>query len=486
MSFAIRHFFIKSLKNRLLLWLILPLSLASFIALYDTRNYANKTANEIYDQTLAGSTIAIAERVVINDNDELDVDIPYIALELLTSAAYDRIFYQVNGTNKEFITGYKKLALSGPSVNKIAYSHNQDILFFDGIFRGEKIRLAQYRGMAIGPEQSHSFEVLLAETTQARDILAQDILFSTSWRLGLLLLTALIFVWVGIVIGLRPLSHLQQAIGRRNPKDLHPITHIVPLEVEGLISSINHFMARLGNSLSALRSFTGNAEHQIKTPLSVAKTNIYLAQQTNNDEEKHKLLTIANQAINRCERILSQLILLSKVENEAADKSKINFNLVEQVKLNISREYPAAAKIGIDLGFENQLNSQHAAIIGNEILFNEMLHNLIQNIFIHSDGCTSATIYLSQDRINYYLRIEDNGIGIEAHFYEKMLQRFGQSDSAKDKGSGLGLSIVKEIMALYNGEVKLSSTHQLPNKNTKLNEGLSVELKFEKPRHALS
>lgn len=378
----------------------MPLLLASFIALYDTRNYANKTANEIYDQTLAGSTIAIAERVVINDNGELDVDIPYIALELLTSAAYDRIFYQVIGGNGEFITGYKKLALSGKSVNKIAYSHNQDILFFDGVFRGEKIRLAQFSGMAIGPEQSHSFKVLLAETTQARDILAQDILFSTGWRLGLLLLTALIFVWVGIVIGLRPLTHLQQAIGRRNPNDLHPITHIVPLEVEGLISGINHFMARLGNSLSALRSFTGNAEHQIKTPLSVAKTNIYLAQQSDDD---------------------------------------------------------------------------------SDILFNEMLHNLVQNIFIHSDGCTSATIYLSEDRINYYLKIEDNGIGIDPNLYDKMLQRFGQRDGAKDKGSGLGLSIVKEIMALYHGEVKLSPTHRLLNKNTKLNEGLCVELKFEKP-----
>ena len=478
MSFAIRQFFIKSLKNRLLLWLILPLLLASFIALYDTRNYANKTANEIYDQTLAGSTVAIAERVVVGDNGELDVDIPYIALELLTSAAYDRIFYQVNGVGGEFITGYKKLKLSGKSVNKIAYSHNQDILFYDGIFRGEKIRLAKYSGVAIGREGSHNFEVLLAETTQARDILAQDILFSTGWRLGLLLLTALIFVWIGIVIGLRPLTHLQQAIGRRNPKDLHPITHVVPLEVEALISGINHFMARLGNSLSALRSFTGNAEHQIKTPLSVAKTNIYLAQQTDDSEEKYRLLTIANQAINRCERILSQLILLSKVENEAAEKSKNSFNLIDQVKLNIAREYPAAAQAGIDLGFENQLNNQHAAIIGNETLFNEMLHNLIQNIFIHSDGCTQATLYLSEDRINYYLRIEDNGIGIEPELYDKMLQRFGQSDAAKDKGSGLGLSIAKEIMALYNGEVKLSAAQQL---TSQLNGGLSVELKFEKP-----
>lgn len=450
------------------------MSLACFIALYDTQNYANKTANEIYDQTLAGSTVAIAERVVVADNGELDVDIPYIALDLLTSAAYDRIFYKVTTGDGTFITGYKELELNGKSVNKIAYNHNQDILFFDGYIRGEKIRLAKISGVAIGAEQSHNFEVLLAETTQARDILAQDILFSTGWRLALLLLTALVFVWVGIVVGLRPLTHLQQAIGRRNPTDLHPITHVVPLEVEALISGINHFMSRLGNSLSALRSFTGNAEHQIKTPLSVAKTNIYIAQHTNDPKEKQAVLTIANQAINQCERILSQLILLSKIENEAADKSKNSFNLISQVKQNITREFPSAAQQGIDLGFENQLNDNYVAIVGNATLFDEMLHNLIQNILIHSDGCTSATIYLSQDRINYYLRLEDNGIGIKADMYGKMMQRFAQTDADTNKGSGLGLSIAKEIMALYNGEVKLSAAQHSPS-------GLCVELKFKKP-----
>ncbi|NRA86071.1 MAG: sensor histidine kinase N-terminal domain-containing protein [Rhizobiales bacterium] len=471
---------IRSLKSRLLLWLILPLLMVSAFALYDTKNYARITAHSIFDRTLAGSTIAIAERVGVTEDGSLDVDIPYIALDMLTSSAHDRIFYRINFDDNEFLTGYKELVASGEIVNKISYSQNQDILFYNGIFRGEAIRLALYKGVAIGAERRHNFEILLAETTKARDSLTQDILNSATWRLALILATALVFVWVGIVLALKPLTHLQQAIARRTPNDLHPITHKVPLEVESLISTINSFMTRLGNSLSALRNFTGNAEHQIKTPLSIAKANIYLAQQTEEDVEQRRLLNISNNAITQCERILSQLILLSRVENEASSKSKLQFNLVEQVKQNIVREYPIAAQFNIDIGIKNNLNIDEINITGNATLFDEMLHNIISNIFMHADRCTVVTVYLNEDRFYYYLHIEDNGIGIMPENYDKVISRFGQTDASKNKGSGLGLSIVSEIMNLYDGGVKLSpATHKAQKANGQ-NIGLSVELKFKK------
>ncbi len=471
---------IKSIKNRLLLWVIIPLLLVSAIALYDTQNYAIITANEIFDQTMAGSAIAIAERVVVTDNGELDVDIPYIALDLLTSAAHDRIFYRINKKNGVFITGYKKLVADGAVKNQISYSRNQDILFYDGQYRGENIRLARFKGVAIGADASHEFEVLLAETTQARNLLTENILFSTGLRLALLLVTAMGFVWVGIVIGLKPLILLQQAISRRNPNDLHPITHIVPMEVETLISGINNFMARLATSLAALRSFTGNAEHQIKTPLSVAKTNIYLAQQTNNIDKKQYYLNVANGAINDCERLLSQLLLLSSVENEAAEKSKVKFNLLAQIKQNIAREYPVGAQFNIDLGLDNKLKNDNAQVIGNATLFDELMHNIIHNIFIHAEHCSIATIYISEDLEAYYVRIEDNGVGVAPNMHQKILSRFGQVDANKSLGSGLGLSIAVEIMHLYGGELELTNAIDSINSFHEKCKGLAVHLKFRK------
>ena len=67
------------------------------LALLDTWREAVKTANAVSDRVLAGSALAIAERVVVAEDGTLEVDIPYVALEMLTSAAQDRVFYRVDG-----------------------------------------------------------------------------------------------------------------------------------------------------------------------------------------------------------------------------------------------------------------------------------------------------------------------------------------------------------------------------------------------------
>ena len=80
-----------SLRRRLLLWLLLSTAVIGALALFDTYREAVKTANVVSDRVLAGSALAIAERVVVSENGSLEVDIPYVALEMLTSAAQDRV-----------------------------------------------------------------------------------------------------------------------------------------------------------------------------------------------------------------------------------------------------------------------------------------------------------------------------------------------------------------------------------------------------------
>src|SRR5690606_31901483 len=76
-----------SLRRRLLLLLFLPLVIIGVLALVDTWREAVATANAVSDRVLAGSALAIAERVVVGEDGSLQVDIPYVALEMLTSAA---------------------------------------------------------------------------------------------------------------------------------------------------------------------------------------------------------------------------------------------------------------------------------------------------------------------------------------------------------------------------------------------------------------
>lgn len=98
-----------SLRRRLLGWLLISTVVIGVIALMDTYREAVTTANVVSDRVLAGSALAIAERVVVAEDGSLEVDIPYVALEMLTSAAQDRVFYRVDGPPGQFITGYQTL-----------------------------------------------------------------------------------------------------------------------------------------------------------------------------------------------------------------------------------------------------------------------------------------------------------------------------------------------------------------------------------------
>jgi len=224
-----------SLRRRLLLWLLVSTAVIGTVALFDTYHEAVKTANEVSDRVLAGSALAIAERVVVTEHGTLEVDIPYVALEMLTSAAQDRVFYRVDGPPGRFITGYQTLPTIAPTAG-------QSIGFADATFRGEPIRIAVLQRSASTGINSVPFAVTVAETTIARRQLTQTILLRSALRLAMMIAGAALIVWIAVTVSLRPLYRLSDAIAERSPNDLHPIEQRVPSEVQGLVDTVNSFM----------------------------------------------------------------------------------------------------------------------------------------------------------------------------------------------------------------------------------------------------
>jgi two-component system sensor histidine kinase TctE len=135
------------------------------------------------NRVLAGSALAIAERVVVAENGRLEVDVPYVALEMLTSAAQDRVFYRIDGPPGTFITGYQEL----PTIDGVA---QETTVFGDAQFQGEPIRVAVLARSASTGTSSIPYVVTVAETTIARSQLTQTILFRSGLRLGALIICA--------------------------------------------------------------------------------------------------------------------------------------------------------------------------------------------------------------------------------------------------------------------------------------------------------
>ncbi|KQU64337.1 histidine kinase [Aminobacter sp. DSM 101952] len=437
-----------SLRRRLLLWLLVPLVALGLVALADTYNEAVDTANAVSDRVLAGSALAIAERVVVAEDGALEVDIPYVALEMLTSAAQDRVFYRVDGPDG-FITGYQTLPL-------IEGLEQEESGYTDASFRGEPIRLTSLSRAASTGASSIPFVVTVAETTIARTHLAQTILLRSALRLAILIGSAAAIVWLAVTFSLGPLYRLRDAIAERNPDDLHPIEQSVPKEVRGLVDTVNSFMGRLGSALGAMRHFTGNASHQLRTPLTIIRTQLALASRAHSLEEARQAARVGDEAVAHAERVIAQLLLLAKVDEAASDRLK-NLGAVDLTALArqlTSDRVTQAHAAGIDLGFEGE----HALLVrGEPMLLSEMIRNLIENVLAYAGQGSEATVKVLEQGADVLLEVEDTGPGIPASELESVRQRFVRGREGDKPGAGLGLPIVEEIASLFGGRLALSA-----------------------------
>ncbi|MEO5756313.1 MAG: sensor histidine kinase N-terminal domain-containing protein [Mesorhizobium sp.] len=438
-----------SLRGRLLLWLLVPLVSIGLIALADTYREAVDTANAVSDRVLAGSALAIAERVVVGEGGALEVDIPYVALEMLTSAAQDRVFYRIDGPNGAFITGYQTLPV-------IAGLGREESGYADASFRGEPIRLASLSRAASTGVSSVPFVVTIAETTIARTQLARTILLRSALRLAILIGSAVMIAWLAVTFSLGPLYRLQDAIAERNPDDLHPIEQAVPKEVRGLVDTVNSFMGRLNSALGAMRHFTGNASHQLRTPLTIIRTQLALSARAHSLDEARAAARIGDEAVAHAERVIAQLLLLAKVDEAASDQLK-NLDTVDLTALAsaLTAELVTRAHAsGIDLGFEGETPLH---VRGEPMLLGEMIRNLIENVLTYAGSGAESTVKVSARQDDVLLEVEDTGPGIPLPELDNVRRRFVRGRAGEKPGAGLGLPIVEEIAALFGGRLDLTA-----------------------------
>jgi two-component system sensor histidine kinase TctE len=436
-----------SLQRRLQMWLLVPLLAIGAAALYDAARSARLTADEIADRVLAGSALAIAERVFVNDDGELEVDIPYVALEMLTSSEQDRVFYRIDGPNNLFLTGYRRLVLPAQFARQEGNTQ-----FGNTEFRGVPVRVAVLEGAASSSSNSRAFRVSVAETTNGRAATAQEILVRSALRQAVLILTAAIVVWFAVSRALQPLYRLQDAVGRRSARDLRPIEHDVPREVDGLVWRINDLLHRFENSLSALRNFSSNASHQLRTPLSVIQNQIDIAERSADPAARQDALGEAKTAIDDAEKVISQLMLLARIDEAAQTEWQQKSCDVAEICRGVCADFIAQHTDPTpDIGYDGPST---LIVQGDDVLMRELVKNLIENAYLHAGQLAEITCRTGDQDGAPFLEVEDNGSGISPAQRRTVLKRFGR-DRRDNLGSGIGLSISNEIAQLFGGALSL-------------------------------
>jgi two-component system sensor histidine kinase TctE len=442
-----------SLRRRLLLWLLLATVVIGLLALADTWREALRTAQSVSDRVLAGSALAIAERVTVDEAGGLEVDIPYSSLEMLVSTAQDQVFYRVDGPVGTFLTGYADLAnvQTGP----------EGIGFGDGTYGNVRIRAATLlRSVSTGSE-SIPFMVTVAESTRARDDLARAILVRSALRLLVLIAGVVVIVWLTVTLALRPLNRLGEAIAQRSSDDLRPVTVAAPQEVRQLIDAINSFMQRLDTVLAALRHFTGNASHQLRTPLAVVRTQLALATRSTDPVLAEEAALKADTALIRAERVLAQLLVLARVDAAAGARSLVTTDIAQTARMLSAEMVPDALRRGIDLGYEG---ADSALVRAEPVLLAELLQNLLDNAIAYAGQGAFVTVRVQEHPDGTRLEVEDNGTGIppDKIAYIAGLGQGTRPDvrrtiSDTSTGYGFGLAIVAEIGALFGATMEVGT-----------------------------
>lgn len=274
--------------------------------------------------------------------------------------------------------------------------------------------------------------------------------------LPLLFLMLILLWWVPHVItrSLKPLEKLRSSIRDRKSSMLSPISeHGVPEEIIPLVQELNSLLYRLDIAINSQKQFLADAAHELRTPLTALDLQIQNARYVISDKDKDVFLTKLKKGIGRASAMVAQLLAISRMEsgflkNEVSD---IDLNRVAgKVLSDISSIAEQSGMIVKYIPGNHVVMEGYEA--GLEVMFSSLLDNAVK--YSASDTEIQVNIMGSDDRI--ILTIEDEGPGIPLEERENVFQRFYRYQGQRTMGSGLGLSIVKEVVDFHHGEIFLS------------------------------
>ena len=286
-------------------------------------------------------------------------------------------------------------------------------------------------------------------------------------------LWVLIFAGVSLIIGLvltfifgklitKPFNTLTNGISRLSEGeydtriDLGETRDIVG--VKSLSEKFNSLAEELQKTEILRSDFVNNFSHELKTPIASVSSLISLMKTENLSQEKRmQYLQIIEEEINRLTDMTTNILNLSKIENQGILTDKTVYNVSEQIRKCVLLLEKKWTKKNINLNME----FDEYQINANVDLLKQVWFNLIDNAIKFSDenGELKIDVKKIDDKIS--VTIENMGEPIEENDYQNIFQKFYQGKTThKKEGNGIGLSIVKHIVDLHGGEIKVKSENR--------------------------
>ena len=226
-------------------------------------------------------------------------------------------------------------------------------------------------------------------------------------------------------------------------------------ELHRLAESFNEMIGRLDAAFEAERQFTSDASHELRTPMSVIMAQCeYSLDETRTQEEYQNALGVIKRQGRKMSRLINDMLDFVRLERHSGCYAMEKTNLSELVS-SVCQDMALIGEKGIKLSCIQGDNI--TACVCPELI-NRLLTNIISNAYRYGNENGSIKVELSEDENCIRLSVADDGIGISEDEQELIFNRFYQSDSSRSGvGTGLGLTMVKEIASLHGGSVEVNS-----------------------------
>ncbi|MBB1601541.1 sensor histidine kinase [Variovorax sp. UMC13] len=441
-----------SLRARLLLGILVPVAVVIAINSVSLYRQSLAAATLAYDRTLLASAKTIGEQLDVVGYDDaavLRAVVPYSALEAFEADNQSRMYYRVSSMRGEMISGFDELPFwRGQLPIRPPYASLVD--FYDAEFRAHPVRVAVLlqpvasstgRGMAV---------VQVAETLELRETLARKLLLDTLWRQAVLMGVIAAVTALVVQRATRAVRTLGEAIEARPADDLSPIDAAgAPRELRPLVEATTRVMGRLQALLDHQKRFVRDSAHQLRTPLAVLTAQVQSARR--GDVPADQALGEIADTVTRATLLANQMLSLAKVEQlrQQPESSTLDFGeMVRQVALDIS---PLIADRALDFDLDAMAVPVHA----HRWMLQELARNLLHNAIKHSPAGGELSVQVRADGEHAVLRVRDAGPGISSELRQRLFAPFAAGDMAS--GSGLGLTICREIVHALGGRITLDN-----------------------------
>ncbi|MEO0676715.1 MAG: sensor histidine kinase [Pseudomonadota bacterium] len=434
-----------SLRQKLLVSLLAGAAVLTVGVFFVVLSVARQVAQESQDNILTASATSILESARYTEGQIL-LDLPYAAFSMLGGVADERVFYAIR-LEGEFLSGYDDLPVEVPATTGATAFNSTEFL-------GEDIRVAtQSRGFATDTGQ-RTLYVSVAQTLSGQAQIIAGIT-RTSILVGALVFVLLVVLASAIARStIQPLDRLTASVSRRGPEDLRPVSAPVPSEMAPLVASLNKLMSRLRTSLARSEDFIAEAAHRVRTPLAVVRTKAEIVQRKSENPETKRVIGEMIHAIDESSRTAGQLL----------DHAMVTFRLDSLAMEKLDLAHSASAVLEQmrplfelkDISLRSDVTTP-VNIRADVILLQNAIQNLLDNALKYAPSGSEVSLSVVEGTGEAVLRVTDTGPGFPKEEQSDLTERFQRGANAEGVvGSGLGLTIVREVMDAHGGALSIN------------------------------